>query len=213
MAENQFEGANILFFEIGQIFHKSAEKKLPNECRQLCIGIKNDLGEEENFDLIKGIFERILKEFKIKEEDFDQDIWKIELVPQSIMEYFGLKKKVALLTINLDKFQKAIPSKNVFLPISKYPYVERDISVIFEKKIAAKNILGVIKNANPLILQATIIDIYEGKPFANNEKSVTVRITLSSFNKTLTDLEIANTVSVCIKNIISLGGKIRVGEK
>ncbi|MFA5197447.1 MAG: phenylalanine--tRNA ligase subunit beta [Patescibacteria group bacterium] len=213
LAENQFDHDIIQFFEISQVFHKNRAGTLPKETKNLCVGIKNDAGEKASFDMAKGIFDRIVTEFKIDEGSLPKGIWWIELISPEIMNKYDLKKKAVVLVIDLDKLQKAAPKKSVFQPISKYPYVERDISAVFNKNQLAKEILDAIKKCSQLVINAKIIDIYEGKPYDNNQKSVTVRLTLSSFDKTLTDQEIEQTINLCIKRIVTLGGNIRGGKK
>jgi len=213
LSDNQFERDVIQFFEISQTFENVQKKSLPKERKYLCIGIKNDQGESACFGLAKGVFERILHEYRVEVDQLPHESWNIKIISQAEMDYFGLKKKIAILIINLDIFQNWIPNEKTFQTISKYPLVNRDISAVFDQKIPAKEILDLFKTASPLIHKAVILDIYEGKPFSSNEKSVTVRITLLSFEKTLNDAEIDNVVSVCTKKIRLLGGNIRDVEQ
>ncbi len=213
LCDNQFDRDNIQFFEISQTFKKTQNENLPTNRNILCVGVKTDRDEKANFDLVKGIFDRILTEFGINEKNLTRDDWKIEMITPEIREFFGLKKKVATMTLDLDKLIKIAPKKILFQSISKYPSVERDVSAIFEESKTAKEIIDVVEKCSFLIVGTKIVDIYEGKPFENNEKSVTIRFTLSSFDKTLTDQEIDEVINLCIKKIEASGGKIRGGKE
>jgi len=213
LSDNQYENEIIQFFEISQTFENVKKKDLPREKKYLCVGIKNDRGEQACFDFAKGVLDRILREYRVENNNASDEVWRIKILTQGEMDYFGLKKKVAVLEIDLDKIKKIIPKEKTFQTISKYPRVNRDISAIFDKSCPAKEIIDLFKNTSPFIFETSIVDIYEGKTFANNEKSVTVRITLLSFEKTLNDQEIDNVISACIKKIRSIGGKIRDAEQ
>jgi len=213
LCDNQFERDVIQFFEISQTFDNGQKKGLPKERNNLCVGIKNDRGEQASFDLAKGVFERILNEYRVEADRLPSESWNIKIISQAEMDYFGLKKQIAVLVIDLDIFQKCVPKEKTFQIISKYPGVNRDISAVFDQSLPAKEILDLFKTVSPLIYKTRIVDIYKGKPFASNQKSVTVRITLLSFEKTLNDAEIDNVISICTKKIRLLGGNIRDVEQ
>ena len=79
-------------------------------------------------------------------------------------------------------------------PISKYPFVERDFSVVVNENVTCEEILDIVKKSSfNLVTEANIFDIYRSKAL-EDKKSIAFKIILSSLDKTLTDDEV-NKVS------------------
>jgi len=211
LKENQFNQEIIRFFEIGRAFRLTKKGQLPKETKYLCVGIKNDAGEKESFYLAKGIIDRIQAEFKVSEEGL-RAISQVDIIADGIASKFGLKKKVTILTFELESLQKLSGKKTIFNRISKFPSVNRDISVLFDSKITVRSILDAISKIDPLIKKVEVTDVYEGKPLGVDKKSISFRLFLWSYERTLTDNEIEKIVSRCQNKIKELGGEIRSGR-
>ena len=76
-----------------------------------------------------------------------------------------------------------------YKPLSKYPAVHRDISVLIPMRYTAYDIQQAISNMHPLITHITLLDFFE-KAEWGAQRSLTFRYTLQSLSKTLTTQEI-----------------------
>ena len=116
---------------------------------------------------------------------------------------FSIKRDVYLFKLEI---VKAFPSILLNVkPISKYPLIRRDISVIVEKDIKASDIIKSIKLIEPEIIQSVkVFDIFEGNNIEEGLKSIALGLILQEKSRTLTDQVADDIIS---KVIISLEKK------
>jgi phenylalanyl-tRNA synthetase beta chain len=70
--------------------------------------------------------------------------------------------------------------------IVKYPQIERDIAVVVEDHVTAKEILDVVKKTGKrMLLHSEVFDVYKGTPLKTNEKSVAIKLIFGDPKKTL----------------------------
>jgi len=223
---------NIRLFELGTSFVRSKNDELPIQKKLLTCGIigrlEKTLWEPERevdiYDAI-GFIGSLFKELRIdyeispindpifnQEKSFKIIVDKNELgvlgeLSKSILNNFEIKnQKLILIEIDIEKlFSKFIPKSEIkFAPISKYPVSNRDISFDISNNVTVNLIIETF-NENPLVLESQVIDVYEDESIGLETKSVTVRTTYGSFEKTLSGDEIDQ----CEKNILnSLKNKI-----
>ncbi len=125
----------------------------------------------------------------------------------------NLEGAVAAFEIFLD----AIPvsrSKGTAKPqlkISDYQAVERDFAFIVDDSVTAATIEKEINKAEKnLITNVEIFDVYSGKGVDTGKKSVAVKVTLQSFERTLTDADITSVSNAIISSASKgFGGILR----
>ena len=79
-------------------------------------------------------------------------------------------------------------------PISKYPSIRRDISIVVSKDTSAAEVINNIKIINTKIIQSVkVFDIYEGDNIEEGRKSVALGLILQEKSRTLTD-EVADEI-------------------
>jgi len=94
-------------------------------------------------------------------------------------------------------------------PVSAFPATWRDLSVVLDDKFEWGHIEREIAKA-PDLAAVKLIDVYKGKSIGENLKSVTIRFTFSSMEKTLTDAEInAHIAAILLKLSLNFGAKLR----
>lgn len=74
-------------------------------------------------------------------------------------------------------------------PVSEFPIMWRDLSVILDKNREWADIEKTVSKI-PHLAKIELTDIYRGKNIGENFKSITIRFTFSSTEKTLTDEEV-----------------------
>ncbi|MEI6267019.1 MAG: phenylalanine--tRNA ligase subunit beta [bacterium] len=241
LAANQFNRDSLHLFEIAKTYHKNGKDILPKEKTILSIGVVGGTAwpfnsvSGANFYDCKGTIQNLLKNLKIQDDLIsyrpardslfaighscelfykDKVIGQIGVISVSAGNISGLKKAAATATIDLNLLYSLLPQVDqICAEISKYQKSVRDISVTVPKNISAETVLDATRNADGLIQSIDIIDIYEGKNINSDEKNITIRLEIFSFEKTLTEKDVDNTVKICQNILIMLGGKLRGVEK
>jgi phenylalanyl-tRNA synthetase beta chain len=108
-----------------------------------------------------------------------------------------------MLTLIEDRFQIDV--------VSAYPAVHEDIAVIMDLTVPAAEVTALIQEAGGFLLQeATIFDVYEGKPIQAGKKSLAYHLTFQAPNKTLTDKVVRKNRDRIVKHLESkLGATLR----
>ena len=140
-----------------------------------------------------------------------------------ILGYFGEVHPGLLPQYDLDApvvafeiFLDAIPAPRAkgkaraSLRLSDYQAVERDFAFIVDEKVTAGDITKAINAADKnLITDVAIFDVYAGKGVEPGKKSVAVKVTLQSFERTLNEDDIAKTSGAIVMAAAKFGGVLR----
>jgi phenylalanyl-tRNA synthetase beta chain len=95
-----------------------------------------------------------------------------------------------------------------FSLISKYPAVERDISMMIPQTVTVEQLSRCIASSNNLIIDVQLIDFFE-KPEWKGQRSVAFRFVMQDRTKTLTHQEI-DQISLQVNDAVkALGAEIR----
>ena len=106
--------------------------------------------------------------------------------------------------------RKKQKDKNAFA-VSKYQSVERDFAFVVDKNIKASEIISIIKNCEPILIQSIdIFDVYEGDNIEKNKKSIALSVKLQSMDKTLDEKTIeAISQQIILSVQAKTGGTLR----
>jgi phenylalanyl-tRNA synthetase beta chain len=79
-------------------------------------------------------------------------------------------------------------NKVAYTPLSKFPAVRRDVSMIVPKSVVFQKMAAAVRACNPkLIREVAITDVYEGANIGEGKKSYLISLTLLDEQKTMTD--------------------------
>ena len=93
--------------------------------------------------------------------------------------------------VNLDALLTSNPSAIKIAPINKYPTISRDISLVVEDSVQAKDLIALIKkNGANMIKQVEVFDIYKGEHVKKGYKSISLKLVYESYEQTLKDNDI-----------------------
>lgn len=119
-------------------------------------------------------------------------------LPQS-MVWFEVEQ-VALLQAQLPKV----------LAVSHFPLVRRDIAVLVDEDQPVQLLLeAMIEDKTPNVVELALFDLYRGKGVAEGKKSLAFRVLLQDTRKTLTDLEIEQSVMRLVAVLQQNGAHLR----
>ena len=118
----------------------------------------------------------------------DTDIGRLGELHPAVRKNYDLKQTAFILEINLDRLLPLIPEVTAFSPLPKFPAVSRDITLILDKPVLAGDIVSSIYALDePLLANVHIFDLYSGDPIPAGKKSISIRLTYRSADKTLAD--------------------------
>lgn len=201
---------NARLFEIAKVFRPEElplTDKLPEEKQILAYAAYGD----EDFYTLKAVFEELFAYLRINVafkpgslahmhptrtaviEADGKEIGYLGEVSASVSGTYGIDKRVYLAEVDCDYLAANASRYTGFKAISKYPPVERDLALVTDETIPAGEILAAVRSAadSELLTDAVIFDVFVGPQLKiAGKKSVAVRLTFRSTERTLVDSEI-----------------------
>jgi phenylalanyl-tRNA synthetase beta chain len=99
---------------------------------------------------------------------------------------FGLEENAYLFQLNLMSLKAA--NLPVFVPISKYPAITRDIAIVVDEKVTSSDVVECIREAaGELLVNLELFDEYRGEGIDSGRKSLALGLTLQDSSRTLKD--------------------------
>jgi phenylalanyl-tRNA synthetase beta chain len=113
-----------------------------------------------------------------------------EIHPEVLANY-DLKQPAFLFELHFDQLLPLIKDTKQYRPIPKFPAIFRDITIIVDSDIETQKIIAEgYKQAEALVESFNLVSVFEGKPIAEDKKSVSLRVTYRSPDKTLQDEDV-----------------------
>ena len=107
-----------------------------------------------------------------------------------------ISSEVFFADFDWDYIQKLSTSEFTFQPISKYPEVKRDLSLVVDKAVKFDDIRKLAeKLERSLINRINVFDVYEGDKIDASKKAYAISFYLQDQEKTLTDKVIDKSMS------------------
>lgn len=211
--------ADLKLFEFGTTYHYINEKYV--EKSRLSIFITGNQSAESwlapakkvQFHDLAAVVYKLLAKFGITRtdtEDISSDLFSygitISVNKKPVVHLGKVNKKAAALAdishevffadFDWDYMQKLSTSEFVYSPISKYPEVKRDLSLVIDKAIKFDDIRKLsMKLERSLINRINVFDVYEGDKIEAGKKAYAVSFYLQDQDQTLTDKVIDKTMS------------------
>lgn len=209
---------DIRLFEISRVF-EDIGNTLPSEEGKLGGILYRDkvpsLWKEDagGFFIAKGALESLFEELKIPDysyspssEPFLHKGQSADIsIPGSHLGYLGVlspevierlelkkqKPEIVLFELDLDLLLRVIPDSIRYVPVAKYPPVERDIAIVVDETMPSSHV-GEIIRAFPsdLIEEITVFDYFRGGNIPAGKKSLAFGIIYRSKERTLRDEEV-----------------------
>jgi phenylalanyl-tRNA synthetase beta chain len=229
---------DVRLFEVSRVFIDWG-KQLPTEGLKLAGLFYQDmlpsLWEDPvpAFYRVKGVLESLFDEIRLKNVVFvpsrevflhsgkSADLYignlKIgymgEVGPQ-IIEKLSLKiqkPQVVVFEIDLDHMLQLLEQKIVYHQIPRYPSIDRDVALVMDDQIAAGEVLALFRTyPSEIIEHVELFDHYKGKNLPQNTKSIGLRVTYRSKDRTLAEGEVEPVHLALVEHVAQkTGAKIR----
>jgi phenylalanyl-tRNA synthetase beta chain len=204
----------VRLFEIGKVYGRSSSG-IPEERRVVGILGTGNLAEEywrqapEPYDYyhLKGVVAALMQGIKIPSHGIvpmagatwqnpgdasllmagDKIVGVLGSLGPHLMEQYKLRQPVFLAEIDFEALAPLAFARARYRPLAKYPWVERDLSVVISREIPYGKVEdGIARLGIAELTRIRLIDIYEGVRIPAGRISMTLRFTFQDREKTLT---------------------------
>ncbi len=207
-------------FEVGAVFINQGAGVIPREHQMCCAAVMGRRYPEswawpdrdyDFFDL-KGLVENLLKgvdcdsfslDLPSSAEPFYENGTQLDIragevlvgsmgqIDLGVAKAFDISERVFLMDISLEALAQASSFRKNFVPLDRFPSVERDLSVIFDDFVRAKDVLDFIrKNGSDELVCSYIFDVYKGKQVPAGKKSMGIHFVYRAKDRTLSEQDV-----------------------
>ncbi len=218
---------DVALFEIGKRYSNEGETMMLSGAfeglftNSLWQGLKTPV----DFYLVKGVLDALFAKFgyKASYQAIDYKLTSMHpgrsayiLVDDKVIGYVGeihpryakehdLANDIYVFELNLDLLYSMHGVSFDYKAISKYPSVERDLAIVVKKDVLASDVEKVIKMVTKkYLVDLKIFDVYTGENVAEDEKSLAIKLTLESSEKTLSSEDIEKIIHGVLNRLDAL---------
>lgn len=214
-------------FELGRVYIPNEKGQLPDEPRTLMMGMYGDV----DFYDIKGVCEEMFAELHIDNVEYERLIENpvyhpgrsavikvngkvlgvIGEVHPSVLRNFEIGTKAYMGELDFMAIFNASNRDVKYTPLTKFPAVTRDFSIVVDASTPVADIEKVMKKAGgKLLTKLELNDVYTGSQIPEGKKSVMYKAEFKAPDRSLTGEEADNLHAKIVKNLGSeLGAELR----
>ncbi len=219
---------NLRFFELGKIYKHEQNKY--SETEKICFwisGKKQNAGwknqnTEADFFTAKGIVAALLENLNIKRPVFSEpqtaeagtyqsiqknkrELGKILQTDTGLLQRFSIKQPVIYVELDVENLLKiSVEEEILYKEIPQFPMVERDLSIVMDKKIVYGNISASLGKVKVKFLEDfKLFDIYEGDKIGSDKKSFAINFRFINTERTLTDTEVEVEMKTITEKLVT----------
>lgn len=110
-------------------------------------------------------------------------------------------KETYVFELNLDKVLD-YASEIKYSVISKYPSIERDLAIVIDKNVTAKEVLDVVKMVTKkYLINLDVFDLYEDDSLGENKKSLAIKMLFNDKEKTLETKDVDKIINSLLNRL------------
>jgi phenylalanyl-tRNA synthetase beta chain len=123
-----------------------------------------------------------------------------------------LRQPLYLFEVSLDRMLEVAKTDRKFLPLARFPKVERDLSLLVPAGLSAEKVLSSVqKSGKPLLESVAVVDLYQGDKIPAGTRSVSISFILADPGRTLEDPEVEAATQKILSGLDrDLGVKLRL---
>lgn len=202
---NQGHTPSAQWFELARVYRYRADD-IPDERMQVVFGEYGYDDAEAAFMRTKGVVEMLAAKtgltFAFVREDADarwhptrtatvrvgdQVVGRIGEVAANVQSAFGVDRRVMAAVLDLEALFPLMRLTHRYVPVSEYPAITRDVSVLLDEQKAFDEIASALRGG--MVADVRLADIYRGNGVPEGKKSVTLSLTVQAPDRTLTSEE------------------------
>jgi phenylalanyl-tRNA synthetase beta chain len=213
-----FRETNLTLFEIGSIYHSAGQGKLPTQSTHLAIAITGmELPDfwgqhwrQRDMFSLKGILEDLTDYLQAgpltispapyfafdKDYSFEVYLGSMKIgvmgkLSEKASDLADIKLPAFVAELNFESMVEDVPESISAKELAKYPSADRDIAIVVDDAVMARDIEEEIKSAGMgLVDEVWIFDLFRGKNIQSGKKSLAFGIKYRLPDRTLTDEEV-----------------------
>jgi len=204
---NAYHNKAAKLYELAKIYVPVEGQKLPQEPKMLLLGA---YGAGTSFFTLKGELEAIFAGLRVKKACYHAvknnpsfhpgrcaavvidgvEVGYIGQVHPTVAGNYGIDVEVYCAEINFTSLSGLMLPEATYVPLPKYPGVNRDLSLICDEEITVAQAEEVITaSAGKLLRGVKLFDIYRGTGVPEGKKSMAFSLELRADDRTLTDTD------------------------
>lgn len=202
---NQGHTPSGAFFELSRIYLKR-QGDIPEENYHLVFGEFGYDDVEATFRRVRGTLEQFAAKtglsIRLSREAIgehwhptrsatifvnDKALGMIGEVAENIQSAFGVDRRVFVVLLELEELFGEMHLTHRYVPVSEFPSITRDLSVAVDEQVAFADLAEAAKGE--MVTSVGLVDVYRGTGVAEGKKSVTLSLTMSVPDRTLTSEE------------------------
>ncbi|MDR1002002.1 MAG: phenylalanine--tRNA ligase subunit beta [Oscillospiraceae bacterium] len=227
-AENKSFAGDYGIFEIARVVEGLKEDGMCNERKKLGIVLfSKTKSEKQLYTELRGIVDAAVTVVKGEKAVFSfadctpfewqhpkntadisvcgEKIGVMTAIHPSVGAKIDKKAAIVALQIDMDMLSSFGKKPSEYAETSKFPTMEIDLSLMLSKERTYSEIEGAVAAANcPLLKRIVPVDVYEAEELGDY-RSVTVRLTFSSYEKTLSGEEVNAEVAKILEKLAESG--------
>jgi len=134
----------------------------------------------------------------------------VQQVDINLLKPFDIAQDVYIAEIDVAVLESCFNPDVTYVPPSRFPVVQRDLSLILPKNVAVQSLLELVRSSDSLIRDVRVFDLFERTQVEGGERSVALSIEIADHTGTLQDERISDILSKVGSNAESkLGAVIR----
>lgn len=215
-------------FEIAKVYLNKANS-YPEERYSLCIGMCGNkswlneklelINDEAGFLHLKGIVLELMRKILVSNFEYkfnsinkfefeflvnNKRLGLLKKLNKEILNKLDIKnREVFLAELNLEEILCLVNKKIKFESISKFPGVDRDISLVVAENILSDEIIDFVrKHAGNLLTKVEITNYYKGKQISDGYKNLTISCLYSAKDRTLNEEEVNQMHSSIVEGLV-----------
>lgn len=162
--------------------------------KEIVEGLLNTLKINYSIDILENVegWMHPYRSARLENKNLGKMGFITELNPR-IAEKIGIKSShIGIFSLSLKELLKFFYKEEIrYKKLSKFPSVLRDIAIIVDKEVLARDIIKAIKESEVKLLKSVeFFDYYEGSPLFTNKKSLAFHLYFQSEERTLEDREV-----------------------
>ena len=204
---NAYHNKAAKLYEIAKIYVPQEGQELPAEPKMLLLGT---YGAKETFFTLKGEIETLFTALRVRKAVYTAvsdnptfhpgrcakvTVDGVELgymgqIHPLVAKNYGLDCEVYCAELSFTKLLSLRLPEATYVPLPKYPGVNRDIAIICDEALTVAEAENVITTAGGKLLRnVKLFDIYRGTGVAEGKKSLAFSMELRADDRTLTDVD------------------------
>ncbi len=133
----------------------------------------------------------------------NQEVARLGSIDDWVLKRYDIASQPYVMLLDMERLSKAKKGTSQYVPPSKYPVVDRDISILLDASVHSGDVEAMIqKRGGELLQEMQLFDIYQGKGIPKGKKSISYGLKFGSKEKTLEEAHVDEQLKQILKGLM-----------